>query len=166
MRPAVARLILTVVLFAGWLGYLGYLVVCRPHAPSGLRGAFAGRPLTLSRPQFLVSTVDVVAEVKDDKGEQVVVKEVLFPKENAPVQEGETIRVEQIEECGGDYTGPGRYLLPLQSLDGAKGARRFSVTPTPPSPGFPSLQGVHVGLPHIYPATEEMLAEYRQIAKP
>lgn len=179
MRTAVVRLILTVVLFAGWLGYLGYLVVCRPHAPSGLLGAFEGRPLTLSRPQFLVSTLDIVAEVSGENGEHVVVKEVLFPATNPPVKMDETIRVENIERCRAvadplaknadplpDYTGPGLYLLALQSLDVGEGPHRFQVAPTPPSPGFPTSQGVQAGLPRLYPATVEMLAEYRQISKP
>ncbi len=61
MRPAVGRLILTIALFVGWLVYLGFLVLCRPHTPDNLRGAFAGRPVTVSRPQILVSMLDVVA---------------------------------------------------------------------------------------------------------
>jgi|GEM_PF-277596 hypothetical protein len=178
MKLAMARLILTAALFLGWLGYLSYLVVCRPHTPGGLLGAFEGRPLTLARPQFLVSTLDIVAEVSGDKGEKVIVQEVLFPKANPPVQPGEEIYVENIDRCRPlsdplakevnpppDYLGPGRYLLPLQPL-GANEPRRFEVVPTPPSPGFPTTQGVHSGPPRIYPATEEMLAEYREIAKP
>jgi hypothetical protein len=178
MKPKVARVILTVILFLGWLSYLSYLVVCRPHTPGGLRGAFEGRPLTLSRPQFLVSTLDVVAEVSGDKGQNVVVKEVLFPKEHSPVQPGETIHVELIEKCHPlpdplakdtnpppDYTGPDDYLLPLQAI-GNPEDRRFQVVPTPPSPGFYSAPNVGVGPPRIYPATKEMLAEYQEIAKP
>lgn len=176
MKPKVARLILTVILFLGWLSYLGYLVVCRPHTPAGLRGAFQGRPLTLSRPQFLVSTLDVVAEVSGDKGESVVVKEVLFPNpDDAPVNKGDTIHVEHMDNCHHplpdplakdahpppDYTGPGDYLLPLQAI-GNKEDRRFQVVPTPPSPGFFSAPNVRVGPPRIYPATNEMLKEYRE----
>jgi hypothetical protein len=168
----------TAALFLGWLGYLTYLVICRPHVPDGLVGAFAGRPLTLSRPQFLVSPLDVVAKVSGDKGEKVVIEQILFPKTGAPVQPGEEIVVENIDRCRPlsdplakeanplpDYTGPGLYLLPLQPL-GTKETHRFEVVPTPPSPGFPTAQGVNVGPPRIYPATAAMLAEYREIAKP
>jgi hypothetical protein len=183
MKFAVGRLIVTVILFLSWLGYLSFLVICRPHMPAGLLGAFTGRPLTLSRPQFLVSTLDVVAEVSGDKGEKVIVAEVLFPKSDAPVKPGDEIQVENIGRCRPlsdplaegdpppDYTGPGKYLLPLQPL-GVAGQTpdtslpRFEVAPTPPSPGFPTTQGVHVGPPRIYPATPEMLAEYRELAKP
>ena len=176
MKPKVARLILTVMFFLGWLGYLGYLVVCRPHAPGGLRGAFEGRPLTLSRPQLLVSTLVVVAEVSGDKGENVLVKEVLFPKTDSPVKPGETIHVGDIEKChplpdplakdanpSPDYTGLGDYILPLQAI-GNNEDRRFQIVPTPPSPGFFSAPNVGVGPPRIYPATPEMRAEYREIA--
>jgi hypothetical protein len=178
MKLAAERLILTAVLFLGWLGYLTYLVVCRPHTPVGLLGAFEGRPLTLSRPQFLVSTLDVVAEVSGKKGEKVVVKEVLFPKSNAPVKPGQEIHVENLADCRPlsdplakdanpppDYSSPGEYLLPLQQLD-PNDSHRYGVVPTPPSPGFPTSQGVRDGLPRLYPATKEMLAEYREIAKP
>ena len=177
MRPAVGRLVVTIVLFAGWLGYLGYLVVCRPHTPSGLVGAFNGRSLALSRPQLLVSTLDVIARVEDDKGENVVVEEVLYPKENAPVKVGDKIRVANIDKCRPssdpitkeqgplDFTGPDRYLLPLQST-AKNDDKQFEVTPTPPSPGYPPQRAGGVGPPRLYPATREMLAEYARIAKP
>lgn len=180
MKFAAQRLILTAALFLSWLGYLTYLVMCRPHTPGGLLGAFEGRPLTLSRPQFLVSTLDVVANVSGEKGDRVIIEEVLFPKSNPPVKPGEEIHVENIDLCRPlsdplaketnpppDYSGPGRYLLPLQPLD-ANEARRFEVVPTPPSPGFPNptFPGVNPGPPRLYPATEEMLAEYHTIAKP
>jgi hypothetical protein len=176
MRPAVGRLLVTVVLFAGWLGYLGYLVVCRPHTPDGLRGAFTGRSLTLSRPQFLVSQLDVVARIEDDKGENVVVEEVLFPKDNAPVKKGDSIRVTNLDQCRAmpdpidksqpppDFTGPGEYLLALQST-GKDNGPSFAVVPTPPSPGFPPQPG-SVGPPRLYPYTKELRAEYDTIAKP
>ena len=178
MKLAAGRLILTVALFLGWLGYLSYLVICRPHTPAGLLGAFEGRPLTLSRPQVLVSTLDVVAEVSGEKGEKVIVKEVLFPKSNAAVKPGDAIHVENIDRCRPlsdplaketnpppDYSGPGEYLLPLQPLD-AEGQHRFEVVPTPPSPGFPTAQGANLGPPRLYPATPQMRAEYDAIAKP
>ena len=178
MKLAVGRLILAAVLFLGWLGYLGYLVICRPHTPSGLLGAFEGRPLTLSRPQILVSTLDVVAEVSGDKGEKVIVKEVLFPQSNPPMKPGAQIHVENIDRCRSlsdplakladpppDYSGPGLYLLPLQVID-AHDPDRYKVVPVPPSPGFATAPGANSELPRIYPATPEMLAEYREIAKP
>lgn len=178
MKLAVGRMILAAFLFLGWMGYLAYLVMCRPHTPAGLLGAFEGQPLTLSRPQFLVSTLDVVAELSGDNGEKAIIKEVLFPRSNPPLKSGEEIHIENIEHCRPladrlaklanpppDYNGPGPYLLALQVLD-SKPAHRCEVVPTPPSPGFPLASGVRVGPPRIYPATPEMLAEYHRIAKP
>jgi hypothetical protein len=176
VKPPAIRLLLTAVLFAGWLGYLTYLVLCRPHAPGGLVGAFEGRPVTLSRPQFLVSMLDVVAKLEDEKGETIVIKEVLYPKEGAAVQTGQTIRVENIKDCRPlpdpeskaspppDYTGPGEYLLPLQFHE-KNGKKRFEVVPIPPSPGFPPQHNDSAGPPRIYPYNESIEAEYRQIAK-
>lgn len=177
MKPAVARLWLMVALFVAWMGYLTFLVVCRPHTPDGLRGAFEGRPLTLSRPQILVSMLDIVGEVRNKEGETVV-KEVLFPKGNAPVKPGDTIKVEYVDQCKAlpdplaknseaalDFTGPRDYILPLQYSE-VNGQRHYEVVHTPSSPGFPPMRSGSVGPPRIYPATEEMLAEYREIAKP
>jgi hypothetical protein len=170
MKPAVGRLILTVALFAGWLGYLGYLVVCRPHTPDG-------RPLTLSRPQFLVSMLDVIAQVDDAKGDEVIVDEVLSPRENPPLKAGDKIQVENIEKCRPlpgpldkgkptppDWTGAGqKYILPLQIVE-RNGKRHFEVVPTPPSPGYPP-HSLNAGPPRIYPATPQMLAEYHDIRR-
>ncbi|MGH7227284.1 MAG: hypothetical protein ACRELF_29065 [Gemmataceae bacterium] len=178
MKPTAQRLLLTAMLFVGWLAYLTYLTVCQPHTPSGPRGALQRWAVTLSRPQFLVSTLDVVAEVQDDKGETVIVKEVLFPKAGAAIKPGDTIRVDAIERCRplpnpeakdtqtpSDYIGPGLYLLPLQfHKDNEK--PRFEVAFIPPSPGFPLAHGEDDGpTRRIYPATEAILAEYRTIAK-
>jgi hypothetical protein len=177
MKARVGRLVLTAALFIGWLSYLGYLVLCRPHTPGGLGGALTGRPITLCRPQFLVSMLDLVAQVNDDKGEDVVVEEVLFPQKNAPVQPAARIHVEDIDKCrplrdaeakdrekATDFNGPGRYLLPLRVIEN-KGEKHYRVVPTPPSPGYPPLHGASVGPPRIYPANMKTLAEYREIDK-
>jgi hypothetical protein len=59
MRPIVLRFVAMAALFAVWIAYLGYLVAFRPQSPNGL-------PIILSRPQFLVSTLDVVGVIDDD----------------------------------------------------------------------------------------------------
>lgn len=60
MRPVVLRFVAMLVLFALWIGYLYYLVLTLPNSPNGL-------PPILSRPQFLVSDLDVVGEIEDDE---------------------------------------------------------------------------------------------------
>jgi hypothetical protein len=56
MRPVVLRFVAVAVLFALWIAYLGYLVWTLPQSPNGL-------PHILSRPQFLVSNLDVVGDI-------------------------------------------------------------------------------------------------------
>jgi hypothetical protein len=154
MKLAQGRLLVVVVLFVAWLGYLAFLVTCRPHLPTGLRGAFEGQPLTLSRPQVLASTLDVIAEVNDVTGDDVTVVEVLYPLENAPVKKGDKIKVENVEQCRPqldpikknqetplDWTGPGHYLLPLQLVK-RDDKSIYEVTATPVSPGYPHPESV------------------------
>jgi hypothetical protein len=155
------RLLLCAVLFVGWIGYLGYQVLTRPRLPDG--GAFFARPLVVSHPQVLVSQVDVIAEVPNTGG-TVTVREVLWPAD-APLKEGDEIQVANLEECKADaqsrldFFGPGKYLLPLRSVD--RDRKRYEVAHVPPSPGY-SLGGP----PRLYPATPAALAQYEQIGKP
>ena len=54
------RFLLTLVLFGAWIGLLAYLVFAmKSSLPPG-----ATRPLVLSRPQFLVSSLDIIADVE------------------------------------------------------------------------------------------------------
>lgn len=170
MKPVHLRLLLTVLLFGGWLSYLGYQVFTRPQRANR-------QPLVLSRPQLLLSTVDVIADVSDP-GNKVRVMEVLSPQEDAPVKAGDEIVVDNIKRCfptllpgpngeeppppPPDYTGPGQYLLPLVP-DKQAGKDRYKVAPTPPSPGYPRGHGLQTGPPRIYPATAETRAEYEQV---
>jgi hypothetical protein len=161
MKPAVTRLFITAALFIAWMGYLGFQVVTRPQTATGA-------PLVLSRPQILGSQIDVIASVPDEKGEEVTIKEVLYPA-NAPLKPGDTIHVTNIRDCAAlrtvgekpakDWAGPGDYLLPLRPLPGKN---KYEVAPIPPSPGFFTADP----RPRIYPANEAALAQYRHIAKP
>jgi hypothetical protein len=169
MKPPAARFLVTVLLFTGWIGYLAYQVLTRPHTSADL-------PLVVSRPQILVSELDLIAFVPEKKGTvEVEVQEVLFPKENAPVKPRDTIKVTNIAECHpalrgrpdvpDDWSGPGAYLLPLK-----KGAKKgeYQVVPIPPSPGFGTLDFAAAlpGPPRLYPANKEARAQYEQIEKP
>jgi hypothetical protein len=157
MNAAYGRFAFCLALFLGWLGYLGYLVAERPE----------GNASVLSRPQLLVSDLDVIAFVK--KGTDTVkVVDVLYPDdEQARKLKGEEIRIANLDACRppGDPLDPppldlqadGLYLLPLQD-PGADGTE-YRVATTPPSPGF------RHGTPRIYPATPNVRAQYRQIPK-
>lgn len=166
MKPTVGRLVLCAGVFVLWLGYLGYLVATRPVTSENW-------PLVLSRPQIQASSLDVVADLPElAKGEvEVTVIEVLFPAESE-VKPGDKIRVTNLAECRPlprhagsvppwDWSGSGRYLLPLRRAAAVPNQpERYEVMPIPSSPGF-SLQGVV----RIYPATAEALAQYKGIEK-
>jgi hypothetical protein len=199
MKPAAARLLVTGALFLGWMAYLAYQVATLPRAapasPASTLLALGEEPppLVLSRPQILTSRLDVIGEVPEGRGEvEVTVVQVLSPEKGAPVQEGDTIVVTNVEDCRLPvhrqervaWTGPGRYLLPLRKAEGApgkgkgkEGKPRYEVAPVPPSPGysppvpadfFPPAGTLPAGPPRIYPANREgeVLAQYRKIPKP
>jgi hypothetical protein len=182
-RPLIWPAVVTGTLFFGWLGYLLFLVLTLPSAPGG-------GPVVLSRPQFLVSDLDVIAEVLSLKG-PVNIKEVVNPpSERHGSLKGKSIVVTNLAKCGPsgrDYTGPGEYILALRptgliygatlvGLLGVPGdggwlalavppldvatAVSYEVVPTPPSPGF------RLGPPRLYRAIKENVAQLRQIKKP
>src|SRR3954454_15395083 len=91
MKPLVIRFVLTLVLFAGWLGYLGYLVWSRPLTESNY-------PLVVSRPQLMTSDIDVVAQIDDPK-EKVEVKAILWPRRGPPIKVGDKLDIREIEKC-------------------------------------------------------------------
>jgi hypothetical protein len=156
MKAAWVRLAFVAALFVGWLGYLGYLVAERP-----VEGA-----IVLSRPQFLVSDLDVIAKVQEGSG-QVTVIEVLYAADDADRKlVGKNLTVANIGDCRVLFEGAEResepaangvFLLALQNA-GPEGKDRRVVI-TPPYPGFQTRT------PRIYPISKEVLGQYRQIGK-
>ena len=84
MKPAALRLAVTAVLFVGWVGYLAYLVVKTSN------------PVVLSRPQFLVSEMDVIAT--HTGADTFVINDVLYPK-NQDAEKDKTIVVRNLGQC-------------------------------------------------------------------
>ena len=154
MKPATLRLGLAAAAFAAWIGWLVYLVYSMESSlPPG-----ASRPVVLSRPQFLVSSLDVIADVHEIQTDpsEVTVRQVLWPDtKDAQDLIGKQIRVSHLSECRADWLGPGEYILALQSL----GPKGYQVVPLPRSPGFPS------GRPRIYPSTPDTREQLREIRK-
>jgi len=143
MKLAAGRLIVTAVLFVGWLGYLNYLVWTRPE-------------VVLSRPQALISNLDVIAHV-EALDQSAVVREALYQTSKTSMKPGDKIVVRNLTERGCEgFEGPGDYLLLLTPT---RNEGQFEVVPTPPSPGFVS------GPAWIYPA-DKVLAQYREVKKP
>ncbi len=139
-------------LFAAWLGWLGYL-------------AWATRAtVVLSRPQFLVSALDVVVALERvEKGDQeLTIKQVLWSAtDEGRKLAGARLTVTNLDRCAG-WTTPGDYILPLIP----DGPGRYQVPPTPRSPGFEPDPSRNAGRPHIYPATPETLRQAQAMPKP
>ena len=100
MKAARLRLLFAALLFFAWIGWLAYLAAKVTLEP----------PIVLSRPQFLVSNLDVVAQVEqipdqDDKLTPVTVVQVHYPPGEKAL-EGKTI---QVSGAGITWigTGPG-----------------------------------------------------------
>jgi hypothetical protein len=152
MKAAALRLALAGVLFAAWIGWLVSLVYSmKASVPPG-----GSRPIVLSRPQFLVSSLDVSADVPaiDADPAEVTVREVFWPNTEQDLV-GKRLKVSHLSECREDWLGPGEYILPLERL----GENGYQVVPLPRSPGFPS------GRPRIYPSTPQTREQLKGIRK-
>ena len=148
MKPAAARLALAVVLFVSWVGYLGYLAATTRPPANGI----------LSRPQFLVSQLDVIARVEEPEGQppRVTVEKVHWPQDDEARQlVGKQIEVLDLAKSDG-WVGPNTYILPLTRA----GKETYRVAPIPRSPGFERHQT------RIYLATPQTRYQLDTIQKP
>jgi hypothetical protein len=144
MKKSAWRLALSVVLFACWIGYLGYLAATTTH------------PIVLSRPQFLSADLYVIANVPADAEKPnepasvVKVKKVVWSA-NPDDEKRTTMDVYGLSGLKADYSweGPGEYILAL-----TRSKDFFTVTAIPRTPGF---AGENQG--RIYPATPETLRQ-------
>lgn len=154
--PPRVRLALTATAFAGWLGFLAYLVVTQARWPPD---PVTGRPVVLSRPQFLSADLDAVAEVRK-ADEPVTITQVLWSRgEDGQKWVNKTEPISNLAKCAG-WEGPGVYLVPLQVVRGL-GQERLEVAPVPPSGYVAPLPG-----PRIYKATPEARRQQEAIRKP
>jgi hypothetical protein len=149
MRSAKLWLLLTIALFAAWIGFLAFQAYnLRREEEAG-----GGQPIVLSRPQFLVADLVVIAEVGPDKPAEARIKEVRWARRGDAKQwEGYTIHLDNLPRSRG-LDGPGEYIVPLSNV-----REPFRVTVPPPSPGFPFDEDA----PRVYrhnPFTEEQLAQ-------
>ena len=144
-NPQIQRLILAAGLFVAWIGFLALLA------------ATATQPVVLSRPQFLVSQVDVIAQVeqgKDGPDPEVTIREVRWPAKGREDLVGKKITILNIKQCDG-WQGPGSYILPLRKTD----KDSFVVVSPPMSPGFEPMKV----RPRIYRETPETLRQLNSI---
>jgi hypothetical protein len=147
MTFAKVRLLAAGILFFAWIAVLGYMAFT------------TGKPVVISRPQILVSSLIVVAQVNSFDGPVKVVDAPGDPQE-ADKLTGNEIVVTNLAaaEVRGAERVPGLYILPLQRTGDT-----YQVAPTPPSPGFHSGPA---GSPRIYPANSQTLAQLATIPRP
>ena len=151
MRFARTRLAIAALAFAAWVSWLGYQAWSR------------GRDYpVLSHSQFLVSTLDVIADVKatpDGRPDPAVtVREVHWPASAAEMV-GKTITVTNLTSSFG-YREPGEYILPLVR---GEGADEYRVAGLPRSPGFDTFASP----PHfVYPLMPITRRQLEAIHKP
>jgi hypothetical protein len=132
MKSPRFQLALAGVLFCVWLGWLVYLALTNV------------RPTVLSRPQFLVANLYVIAQVSagpsaEGPANDVVVREVLWSEADADRQlETQELFVKNLAECGAKFgwTGASEYVLALTKTQEADKKYTYQVTPLPRSPGF------------------------------
>ena len=143
------RLILTSLLFISWIGYLAYLVSITRH------------PVILSRPQFLVADIYVLAELggtKQSPDGKIRVTEVLWPTDDAHKQlVGTEITVRNLEKCTepNGWIGMGPYIVPLSNVRiPSDGNEKYELTRIPISPGFHQDEKT-LNYLRIYPATPQ-----------
>jgi hypothetical protein len=145
MRRSPVALGISLVLFIGWVGFLGYLATKNR------------RPVVVSRAQLMSAQWVVVAEVVvGDKGkpsEETQVVAVIRGGDDAPAA-GTRIRVVNLFMAQG-FSQPGAYLLLLVPA----GEGRFRIADAPRSPGYtPGWLS-----PRIYPWGEQLR---RQLTEP
>lgn len=147
------RLLVSGLLLAGWLSYLGFLA------------ATTTNPVVLSRPQFLVANLVVIGTVpalNSEKPVDVEIREVQFDPGNS-VEPKQTIKVHfQNEKAHKYWTGPADYILVLsKKADGS-----YSITPIPLSPGYPN-PSISEPVPRhwIYPVTPTTRNRMKRLLK-
>jgi hypothetical protein len=138
------RLIAAVVLFLGWMSYLGYAALTKSRSP------------IVSHAQAAAATLAVVAEVETDQdgkpSTQAKVVESLTA--NGPVP-GTVLFVPKLSEVRG-FNGTGQYLLLLES-----DLPPFTVVGQLRSPGTPDL--TRAGKPTIYRWNDDVRKQYEQL---
>lgn len=151
MKFATARFAIALVVFLAWLGWLLHLSLS------------TARPIVLCEPQFLVSSLDVLAQVSSISGggDEVTIREVHFPPGENDKLVGKKIKVTNLDLCKEDWSGAeGLYILPLVP----DGKESYRVAQLPRSPGFTGT-GTKAGRPRIYPVTPETRVQLARIQK-
>lgn len=102
------QLLLTSLLFVGWIGWLAVQATMLARIP------------VLSVAQAIQADADVLVQLQDHDGTistEATVERVLWSRDNHPLQPGDKLNVPNLTYTEG-YTGPGLYLVNLRLRDG------------------------------------------------
>lgn len=151
MRLPIIRFAAALVVFLAWLGWLLWLALD------------TSKPIVLAEPQFLVSSLDVIASVPEihDGINEVEIRNVHWPEQQKLHLEGKKVIVNNLAQCKDDWIGPGDYILALMPA----GKDQYRVAPLPRSPLF-SGPSSRQGRPRIYPSTERTRMQLASFKKP
>ena len=153
MKKSPVALAIAVLLFVGWLTWLGIKAVRDRHA------------LVVSRAQLAISQYDVEVDLEANPDgslpQGVRVVRVRWAADDRKPTQGEEITVVNIDKTQG-YQGQGTYLLPLVRYKGRD--KEFEVAGLPLDPGYPPLH--EPPKPRIYPATPGVLKQWDEIRGP
>lgn len=145
MKKSPIALAIAALIFVGWMIFLGTLAIRK------------SKPVVVSRSQLLVSQYEVEVDLQSAPAgrepAKVKVVSVLYSASDSPPS-GE-ITVTNLGQTQG-FVGPGAYMLPL-----VKHGDRYEVASYPPDPGYPVAH--EPPKPRIYPLTEEVRQQHRQI---
>jgi hypothetical protein len=146
MKRSRSFLLITSILFAVWISYLGYQAVSHGHWKEDITER------VLSRPQFLVSQLDVIGAVNSIEDQQIRVTRIVHNLTGKDVELSSDITV-HLKDCEG-WQGPGEYVLPLVPTN-----QGYRVAEVPHSPGSRSQT------PRIYKLTPEVEAQLKVVPK-
>jgi hypothetical protein len=148
-------LLYTSALFVIWIGCLGYLAVTHAHWKEDLTER------VLSRPQFLISQLDIIAKLDSPNDSEITVGKVVHNRTGKDIDPGQQLNIKNLSECEG-WKVPGEYILPLVKAD-AEG-KTYRVAEVPRSPGSKTLPPGIYEL-RIYKLTPETSAQLNQVDK-
>jgi hypothetical protein len=159
MKRSPVLLVVAAVLFAAWIGWLAFLAApyWRTSRP----------PIILSRPQFLVADLYVVADVHanpaaDEPDNVVTIKQLAWSSNPADARH-DKIFVTNLSKMDAQHgwQGPNEYVLALTRTQGRRGRYVFLVTALPKTPGFPGELGrIYLATPQTLRQLEKLKEEY------
>jgi hypothetical protein len=153
MKKSPVALAVAVMLFVGWLTWLGI---------QALRDR---NPIVVSRAQLAVSQYDVEADLQANPDGSlplgVKVAGVRWAADGQKPAERDEITVVNLNATQG-FRGNGKYLLPLVRYKGRE--KEFEVAGLPLDPGYPPLK--EPPKPRIYPVTPGVLKQWDEIRGP